>query len=151
MTEYQTPADRLERIASSWQAGRPIPAEEYAWLAVGIGMFLGQTASSLEEALGLRYGRGGVPWWRERALRDRDAALRALADECFADLSICNRSRVIESLARRYAASAWRRDRDSDVMPAVYAGTPRAYLWRAFKSGGPMPLGERQIRNIINV
>jgi len=147
--EYRTPADRLEEIATRCQAGLPLPLDHSYWLAEAIDSFLGKGAASLEEALGLRYGRGGVPWWREKALRERDAALRELADECFADMSICKRSREIATLATRYGASAWRHDRDGRDMPKAYAGTPREYLWRAFRSGGTMPLSERQVRNIV--
>jgi hypothetical protein len=34
-------------------------------------------------------------------------------------------------------------------MPPRYRGTEREFVWRAFKSGAPMPLGERQLRNIV--
>jgi len=51
--------------------------------------------------------------------------------------------------AVRYGASAWRHDRGVGEMPRAYAGTDREPLWRAFRSGAPMPLGERQLRNII--
>jgi hypothetical protein len=148
-SEFCTPADRLAEIARRCQAGQPLPPDHSYWLAEAIDSFLGKATTSLEEALGLRYGRGGVPWWRERALRERDTALRELADECYADLSICKRSREIATLASRYGASAWRQDRDGRDMPEAYAGTPREYLWRAFRSGGTMPLSERQVRNIV--
>jgi hypothetical protein len=55
----------------------------------------------------------------------------------------------IWTTARRYAASAWRFDQDRDEMPAHYAGTPKECLWQAFKSSAPMPIGERQLRNIL--
>lgn len=103
---FHTPTERLEEIARRCQAGEPLGPRHSFWLAEGIDSYLGKAASSLEEALGLRYGRGGVPWWREKALRERDTALRVLADEFFADLSICNRSREIATLALRYGASA---------------------------------------------
>ena len=147
---FHTPAERLEEIARRCQAGEPLDPRHSFWLAKAIDSYLGKAATSLEEALGLRYGRGGVPWWREKALRDRDAALRELADEFFADLSICNRSREIATLALRYSASTWRHDRDGRNMPDAYAGTPREYLWRAFSSGATMPLSERQVRNIVS-
>jgi hypothetical protein len=144
-----TPADRLEEIARRCLEGEPLDRHHSDWLANAINLYLDKTAMSLEEALGLRYGRGGVPWWRERAIRERDAALRKLADGFYADLSICQRSREIETLARRYGASAWLRDRKCQEMPSAYAGTPRELLWRAFKSGASMPLSERQVRNIV--
>ena len=146
---FRTPADRLEEIARCCQTGEPLDPRHSFWLAEGIESYLCKTATSLEEALGLRNGRGGVPWWREKAIRERDAALRELAEEFFADLSICARSREIATLALRYGASAWRHDRDGRDMSETYAGSPREYLWRAFRSGATMPLSERQVRNIV--
>jgi hypothetical protein len=34
-------------------------------------------------------------------------------------------------------------------MPTEHGGKPRELLWRAFKSGAPMPIGERQLRHIM--
>jgi hypothetical protein len=34
-------------------------------------------------------------------------------------------------------------------MPGRYRGTAKESLWRAFKSGAPMPLGERRLRSIL--
>lgn len=51
--------------------------------------------------------------------------------------------------AVRYAASAWRFERAIEQMPERYAGTTSEFPWRAFKAGAPMPIGERQLRNIL--
>ncbi|HJS33274.1 MAG TPA: hypothetical protein VJ924_14870 [Alphaproteobacteria bacterium] len=64
-------------------------------------------------------------------------------------MTISARANHVRTLATRYAASAWRFDRDRDQMPPHYSGTPMEMLWRAFKSGAPMPIGERQLRNIL--
>jgi hypothetical protein len=143
------PADRLEEIARRCRDGRPLNPCDSHWLAEAINSYLDKNVMSLEEALGLRYGRGGVPWWRERALRNRDAVLRKLSDRFFAEQSLCQRSREIATMASRYAACAWPRDRQKADMPEHYRGTPREYLWMAFESGATMPLSERQIRNIL--
>ncbi len=148
-SEYYTPADRLEEIARRCQAGEPLPPDHSNWLGAAIDSYLDKATGSLEEALGLRYGRGGVPWWREKELRERDDALRKLAETFFADLGICKRSAEIAKLALRYGASAWRHDRAGRDMPKTYANTPHEYLWRAFRSGAAMPLSERQVRNIL--
>lgn len=145
----RTPIGRLREIARRCSAGKPLNGEQSMWLGAALATFLKQEAESLEQALGLCYGRGGVPWWREEANRERDAALRGMAEDFFAADKTCVRSREIATIARRYAASAWRVDRDRQEMPGYYAGTPREYLWRAFRSGASMPLGERQVRNII--
>lgn len=145
----QVPADRLEEIARRCKDGRALDPRDSRWLGDALGAYLDKNVMSLEEALGLRYGRGGVPWWRERALRDRDAALRGLAEIFFEDRSLCQRSRDVARMAARYGACTWPRDRQKASMPPSYAGTPREYLWRAFRSGASMPLCERQVRNIL--
>lgn len=147
--KVQAPADRLEEIARRCRDGEPLNPCDSRWLGQALDSYLEKAVMSLEEALGLRYGRGGVPWWRERALRDRDTALRELSARFFTDRSICGRSREIATMASRYAACAWPRDREKPDMPEVYRGTPREYLWRAFRSGATMPLSERQVRNIL--
>ena len=49
----------------------------------------------------------------------------------------------------RRLASAWRFACNNGDLPENYAGTQKEGLWRAFKSRAPMPLGERQFRNIL--
>lgn len=147
--EPRTPVERLREIARRCLNGEPLEATQSRWLGGALESYLEKDTSSLEEALGLRYGRGGVPWWREAALRVRDEALREMARTCFPDnIGPCGRSQAMAEMAARYAATAWRTDRLRHTMPESYAGTPKAFLWRAFRSGAAMPLGERQIRNI---
>lgn len=144
-----TPVERLREIAKRCLNGEALDISHSHWLGDALDSYLAKEAGSLEEALGLRYGRGGVPWWREVALRERDAALRAMATTCFADdISPCCRSQAMAEMAQRYAATAWRTDQARSTMPPHYAGTAKEFLWRAFRSGAAMPLGERQIRNI---
>lgn len=104
----------------------------------------------LDEALGMHAVRGGMPWWREAANRQRDEALRALGARYFGHLSMTARAERIACLANRYASSAWRFDRERADMPDSYRGTPTEQLWSAFKSRAPMPIGQRQLRTILN-
>jgi hypothetical protein len=94
-------------------------------------------------------GHGGVPWWREAAIRERDAALRALAEAHFACLTVYARAREIAELAARYETTCWLRDRLAAEMPERYRGTPKAHLWRAFKSGAKMPVSARRLRTLL--
>ena len=139
----------LREIAGRCQSGMPLDDALARWLATSLDRFLHRRCSSIEDAFGLRAPRGGVPWWLEEAIRCRDAALRELAARHFTELSVAARARRIHSIAARYGASAWRHDRDSDARPERYRGTPSEFLWRAFKSGAPMPVCERQLRNIL--
>ena len=119
------------------------------WLAESLDRFLNHECASIEDALGLRQPRGGVPWWLVEAMYARDAALRELASALAGDRSVSARARDVCKFADRYASSAWLRDRGRETMPVAYADTELQYVWAAFKSGAPMPLGERQLRNIL--
>jgi hypothetical protein len=111
--------------------------------------YLERRSGSLEDAFGLRFPQGGVPWWREEAIRERDRAIRALAGNYFCDLSTYAKAKAIRTMANRYAATAWIRDRSLQAMPERYRGTAKVYLWRAFRSGAPMPLGLRQLQSVL--
>ena len=139
----------LREISERCRVGEPLDPSLSSWLAERLDRYLGHQCASIEEALELRQPRGGVPWWLVEAMYARDAALRELAAAAASECSVSGRVREVRRLTIRYGASAWRHDRDRDEMPASYRGTWREYVWRAFKSGAPMPLGERQLRNIL--
>lgn len=140
---------RLREIESQCREGEPLEPETATWFADSLSAFLNKQVTSLEEALGLKMGRGGVPWWREEAIRQRDAALRGLRGEHFSALSVNAAAREICRLAKRYAGCAWPHDRDESELPQRHLGKPQEWLWRAFVSGATMPLGERQLRSIL--
>jgi len=139
----------LRAIFEKCARGEPLTAKEAAWLAAAFAAYLEHRCRSMDEAFGLRWPKGGVPWWLEEGIRERNAALAELGERHFGALSTSGRSKGIARLSRRYAAANWPHDALRPEMPARYRGTPRAYLWRAFKSGAPMPLCERQMRNIL--
>jgi hypothetical protein len=140
--------ENLREIARRCQAGEPLDDDQSRWLGAWLEDFLTQHCS-LDEAFGLRSARGGVAWWQETAIRKRNAALRALAGQVCPEGSTSARARQVHTLAIRYAATCWRRDRDRDEMPPQYRGTAKAHLWRAFKAGAAMPIGERHLRSIL--
>ena len=139
----------LREIAQCCGEGRPLNEDLARWLAKSLAEFLAHRAPSIEDALGLRSPRGGVPWWREEAIRIRNDVLRRLGDTYYFSDSVSRRAHQIYLAAIRYGASTWQFDREDDVLPPGYAGTPKEYLWKAFKSGAPMPVGERQLRTIL--
>lgn len=141
--------ERLQQVSDLCQRGEPLDDELAAWFGRCLRRFLDRGAATFEEAFDMPACRGGMPWWKEARVRQRDAALRALSRSLPEELSTGARAREIHTRAVRYAASAWRLDRRAGEMPCAYAGTPREHLYRAFRSGAPMPLGERQLRNII--
>jgi hypothetical protein len=141
--------DNLRELMGRCFDGKPLDGELADWLGEAIDGYLTRQFRTLEEAFGLIFPRGGIPWWREEAVRKRNAALRYLAETFLDELALGMQAQEIWTTARRYAASAWRFDQDRDEMPAHYAGTPKECLWQAFKSSAPMPIGERQLRNIL--
>jgi len=141
--------DNLRQVAGRCLTDEPLGRDLAVWLGEALERYLTRQARTIEEALGLIFPQGGVPWWREEAIRLRDAALREWAEGFLGDCSVCRQANLIWTGAVRYAASAWPIDREHDEMPARYVETPKEYLWRAFKSGAPMPIGERQLRNIL--
>ena len=141
--------NNLREVARRCIAGEPMGDELSSWLGTSLQAFLERRSGTIEDALGLRAPQGGVPWWMEDAIRTRDAALRELADRFHAERSVSGRAQEIRLRALRYAASAWRFDRERDAMPERYKGTQTECLWRALKSGAAMPISERQLRSIL--
>ncbi len=139
----------MREVSRRCTAGEPLSKDLAGWLAHAFDDFLTQRSRSLHDAFDLNFPKGGVPWWQEEAMRKRDAALRELAQRYHTELSISAKSRQISTSCDRYAASAWRFDSNRQDMPMAYLETPKELIWHAFKSGAAMPLGERQLRNIL--
>jgi len=144
------PVINLREIARLLTDGEPLPKPLAEWLGVSLQSFLERQHESLEDVLGLRWGRGGVPWWMDEAIRVRDDALRQLATHIAPIGSLSERARLVRERSLRYATTAWLRDRYQHALPENYAGTEKEWLWRAFKSQAAMPLGERRLRQILS-
>jgi len=141
--------EQLRDISQRCNNHEQLRPEQLSWLGLVLSDFLTRRCSSVDEAFGLRFARGGIPWWLEDAMRQRDTALRELANRHFIGMSVSAQASGIRSLAVRYGASTWRFDRDRSSLPEGYAGTTHEWLWRAFASGAPMPIGERQLRHVL--
>ncbi|MGH6931886.1 MAG: hypothetical protein ACREEE_05565 [Dongiaceae bacterium] len=141
--------DALRDIAGRCQTNEPLSQEQLHLLGRAFREFLTHRARTIDEAFGLRFARGGVPWWLEEAMRHRNRALRELARNYYSELTVSAQARQIQTLSIRYAASAWRFDRTRGAMPDHYAGTANEWLYRAFSAGAPMPICERQLRLVL--
>lgn len=141
--------ERLECIRSYCAAGEPMPSELSTWLSDAIERFIALECRNLEEAFEIHRYRGGVPWWRERALYRRDCELNQLYRRFFACLPVGSAAKEIHTLSARYETTVWPRDRKQPEMPAHYAGTPKAHLWKAFRSGAKMPLSRRRLTTLL--
>ena len=144
-----TSIDKLRQVMDRCLDGKPLDGDLADWLGKAIDGYLTRQYRTFEEAFGLIFPRGGIPWWREEANRTRDAALRSFAETFLGEKSLGLQAQEIRSASTRYGASVWRFDQENEEMPARYAGTPKECLWRAFKSGAQMPIGERQLQNIL--
>ena len=140
---------QLREIAECFRLGIDLPDDLAEWLEQALREFLDHRCRSVDEALGLRFAKGGVPWWLEEGMRVRDAAFRTLADRFLSHESVSGRAARIHTMSVRFAAANWPHDRDAAAMPDRYLGTPMEYLWHAYKSAAPMPLGERRLRSIL--
>lgn len=139
----------LDEIRTCCEEERAIPSELRPWLSAALGRFLDQRCDDLDDAFGLRQGRGGVPWWLEKGIAERDAALRELARRHFAQESLSTQARIIADMSARYEVTRWRSDAVNTHMPDDFAGTPRQYLFAAFRSGARMPLSRRHLRSVL--
>ena len=139
----------LRLVAKCCRGGERLEGELARWLSRSLESFLAHRSPSLNDAFGLRMPKGGIPWWREETIRQRDAALRQLAAMHLGHLSVAAQAREIGRLARRYASGNWRFDREREPMPSEYEGRQQKWIWIAFKTGAAMPLGERQLRQIL--
>ena len=139
----------LDAVRECCQTEQPLPPELGDWLAGSIEKFLTKECDDLNESFGIVQAHGGVPWWLERGIRQRDEALRELARLYFPGLTVSAQAAHIRRLAQRYEGTAWPRDARSGDMPRRYSGTPQAYLWEAFKSGARMPVSERHLRTLL--
>ena len=104
----QIAIDNLREIVRCCQTGEQLEQDTAMWLGNCIEDFLERKCATIEEALGLIYPRGGIPWWREDANRRRDEALRQLARRHLAGDTIAAKAQSIHTASLRYAASTWR-------------------------------------------
>src|SRR5262245_8802972 len=124
-----TTITKLREIRQCCVCEKPLASEHMHWLAESLDAFLSHRCRSLDEAVGLKFGRGGVPWWLEEAMRKRDAALRELARQYLADCSVSAQATRIRFMSARYAASAWQQDKNHCAMPTRYISTEAECLW----------------------
>jgi len=139
----------LDEISQRCISGNALDPEQARWLGDALRRFLTRQSLTIEEALGLRSARGGVQWRQELAIRRRNAALVELGRRHLFCKSVSAQVRAVHTMCVRYAASAWQYDRHCVALPTAYAGQPLEFLWKAFAAGAPMPLSERQLRNIL--
>jgi hypothetical protein len=150
-----TAAKRLTRTAEKLAGEEDA---DYRRLAERLRVYFGAASRglSLDAAFELTLAPGQSPWWTERQHEIRDQALRGLRARHYAALRTSPTAREIAALSRSYAADVWP-DAQHDVQIIASQADPECkldhandFLWRAFKSGAPMPLGHRQLTTVLS-
>ena len=134
-------AQSIARLRSLAAALQRIPAA--AWFAEALACYeIGaQDGLTLDRALGLVPPPGGEPWWDAERRTRRDAAIRALREQHFADLGVTRAAQQIATRGKRLQATAWQREQRQ-------AAAGDELLIAALATGAPFP-GARRIRDII--
>jgi len=129
---------RLRRLAAAL-ARTP----DAAWFAEAFARYEAeaQDGMTLDRALGLVPPPGGEPWWDAERRTRRDAAIRTVREQCFADLGLTRAAQQIATRGRRLQATRWDRE---GRLPAPGDDL----LIAALATGAPFP-GARRIRDII--
>ena len=146
----RNPIQALDQLHKLCAENQPIPNDLRCWLAQSLEGFLENNFKTLNEAFGIIQDHGGIPWWRERAIRLRDEALREMARIHFPEGSVTTRAKAIAQQSERYATTNWPRDRQNEEMPSRYVEAPLHYIWLAFKSGAKMPVSQRHLRTLLS-
>ncbi len=131
---------RLVRVAGALASGD----EDQRWLASALGHYIKHAPADvdLDQALGLVVRPGEPPWWRAQQYAERDDLIRALAAE--EPGRTHQRATALQQRLRRYAATAWPRDR---------IGTPPSVanrlLFEVFVIDPDPPTGVRRLTQIL--
>lgn len=114
-----------------------------AWFVKAVARYEAEAEDgmTLDRALGLVPPPGGEPWWDAERRTRRDAAIRALREQHFADLGVTQAAKQIATRGKRLQATAWQREQRQ-------AAAGDEFLIAALATGAPFP-GARRIRDII--
>jgi hypothetical protein len=146
--KQQTARDHLHELATFLRgspAGLSTAATHY--LADAIDDHL-NAGVPLDQALGLRPGRGQRTFQTITVLGQRDALLRDIAARFFPGQTIEAQSHGIADAWSRYDANAWQRERGLEHCPPHRAGRLEGELFKLQKLR-PRPLRWRQIFAIL--
>jgi len=106
----------------------------------------------MDKALELDAGPGKDPWWVVKARQRRNQAIRDFVRAMFDDVGTEGGvPKAAGREIRKYQTDVWPRDRTRSAMPDTYRGTPREFLYTAFREASrispAVPAPFRQARN----
>lgn len=137
---------RLRRIASAIGAGLAPDRGDLAWLADVIDRIL--AGEPADVALGLKTKPGQRTWRTSAALAERDQIFKEAARRFLAGRSLAEQAHRLSIQLSYYHATAWQRERASDLCPDRHLGTIREFLWRGLKARD-RALSERSLRQVL--
>lgn len=151
-TSTPEPVAHLRRLRAAAAAGRPLDPATARWIEQRLGRYLADAPQglTLDRALDLQPMPGQESWWTLERRARRDDAIRRLRRALCPTASTATAAAIIAETARRYAAAGWRLDRDKDVMPPAYVGSPKALLWEAMRAHPRFPFSARQLTAILD-
>jgi hypothetical protein len=107
---------------------------------------------TIEDALGIKPGAGGDPWWQTESREEMYAALCRAADMIAPGASVSTAADRLRQVIVRYRSTSWHRDQALDEIPARYAGRPESEMCFAFHAaGGFVPESSSRLRWILSV
>jgi hypothetical protein len=101
-----------------------------------------------DTAFGLKARPGQRTWRTCAALAERDLLFREAAARFLGGLSLAEQAQRLSVELSRYHATAWQRERASDLCPDRHRGTIRECLWRVLKAHDRV-LSERSLRLLL--
>jgi len=140
------PAARLRRIAVAIRAGHAPDRDDELWMATVLDRIL--AGEPADVAFGLKAGPGQRTWRSCAALAERDRLFRAAAARFLGGLSLAEQAHRLSVELSRYHATAWQRERASDLCPNRHLGTIREFLWSALKQHDRLLTG-RSLRLVL--
>ena len=141
-----SPGYFLRRVVAGLRAGT-LSRDDALRVAEQIELYLMKPREvTLDEAFGVKPGDGGEHWLTTEARDRRASALRSYCSHFSASVM------ALVDAVRQYRPRWQARDRRLSEMPAAYRGTPREFLFAAFRENallGDMPGSAKQLRRII--
>lgn len=135
--------DRLRRIAARLVE---LGDADSDWFAAALTQYESSArfGLSIDEALGLRPGRGQTAWWEMEANNRRDELIRQIAKRFFGDLVQRDAAAAIIGKARLYESATWKTHRQFTSPPESIQGSLRGDLFLLLKTGAPLSVRTAQ-------
>ena len=135
-------------LAAHLRDGAALPDAARQHVARAVEKWLAGEVETLEAALGVQPGPGHRRLPTQLARTRRDDLVRQAAARFAEGTSPAAQARWLATHWRRYAGTAWPRERHLTTPPAHRAGTIESIFWQAMKIADAT-LSERTIRSVL--